>query len=260
MSDITLNHIHYNQLNSMSWCASAEIIPPSEPTLWPHVTDTLKPYRPLSSCHPSSKLSTLSWQYYHYESSLPLTPARASDRHLQQRVGVRLLLDALLKKLGIADPLDDSAYPYRLVNSGYYICFSHSGHSKLSNALAEHTPYDKVAVALSYSRSIGIDIEVQDISWKLVQRYYHPTEVTILSSLDEKQRQVVSKLLWQIKECFIKINQDTLAAGLGVPYLELLDELIAIQATNPLPDISFMKSHSDYQIVLLSPQKMVAVL
>jgi len=54
-------------------------------------------------------------------------PALARKQRQQQRQGVRQLLKELLKKLAIDDTLDESSFPYRLVNSQHYVCFSHTG-------------------------------------------------------------------------------------------------------------------------------------
>lgn len=137
---------------------------------------------------------------------------RPSKRH-NQRYGVRLLLQALLKELAIVDTLDETKFPYRLNHHSHYVCFSHS--------------VDKVAVAVSDKQAIGIDVEINKVAWQVARRYYHPSEIAILELLPIARRDYLVKLLWQIKESLIKINQHKLAAGLGVAYPALIKQLLA---------------------------------
>lgn len=163
----------------------------------------------------------------------------------QQRNGVRQLLQLLLDKLGITDSLDDSCFPYRLSNSRHYVCFSHS--------------VNKIAVVISTRRAIGIDIEVQDIAWHIAQRFYHPSEIAILAELPIEQRAIISKLLWQLKESFIKIHQYKLAQGLGLSYVSIIPELInSFDRDNRLPVI-INDSKTGYQIAILALQQTVIV-
>lgn len=137
----------------------------------------------------------------------------AYNRRQQQRQGVRLLLQKLMTKLAISDSLDESRFPYRLIESNYYVCFSHSA--------------DKVAVVISQRRAVGIDIESHNIAWSVVQRFYHANEIALLTALSDAHRTLIAKYLWQLKESFIKIHQYKLTQGLAIDYSPIITELLA---------------------------------
>lgn len=183
MSNLILNALEYTQLNTEAWYATAIV---------------------------NEEASVNNFLI------LSVTDAAYLKRQ-RQRQGVRLLLQTLLSKLDIIDKLDESQYPYRLMNSGYYVCFSHSDGADL---------IDKVAVALSHHRPIGIDIETQAVKWHVAERFYHATEMTRLVQLPFEQQMIVARYLWQIKESFIKIHQYTLAQGLGMDYTHIIPMLI----------------------------------
>lgn len=226
MLTLPLIDIHYTQLAPDTWCATAAL-------------SDLSLLRPLIS-------STESILY------------KKRRKRQQQRDGVRLLLQQMLIKLSINDILDESDYPYRLVNSGYYVCFSHSDDGLSVN---------KVAVAICRYRPIGIDIETQAVLWPIVQRFYHPAELTILSTLSMQQQSEAIKHLWQLKESFIKINNHKLAQGLGINYSAMIPTLIDKDtiAKNTVNDdfdrltIIETKPYTTHQIALLSYQQTLVV-
>lgn len=245
MPNLTFDYLCYTQLNSMTWCATAQFIVPSQLRLWSTVSKPLSPSTPFPSF---IDLRNLYWQIEPTNQQLSL-PQIAHNKRQQQRSGVRILLDTLLDKLGISDTLDESQFPYRLVNSHYYVCFSHS--------------QDKVAVVISHHRAVGIDIETQNIPWHVVQRFYHTAELSILAKLSEEQRILVSKRLWQLKESFIKIYQYKLAQGLGMDYSYLITNLILADDHSTI----ICDDHSDesdpsyqgYQILVLSEQQTIII-
>ncbi|GAA0321974.1 hypothetical protein GCM10009129_19760 [Psychrobacter aestuarii] len=140
------------------------------------------------------------------------------------------MLHHLLGTLGIVDALDEQRFPYRLVKTGKYVCFSHS--------------QTCVAVALSDMHPIGIDVETQAIDWRVAKRFYHADDVRQLQRLPIDKRAMVSLWLWQIKESFIKIHQYTLAQGLGVHYANLVAALIAISDEPTTPVSITLDSHT----------------
>ena len=72
------------------------------------------------------------------------------------------------------------------------------------------------------------------------------------------QRDIIAKLLWQIKESFIKIYQYTLAQGLGIDYAYLINDLIV--AMEKQPSLTVITDHKlSYQIAVLSTQQMIVV-
>jgi len=183
----------------------------------------------------------------------------------QQRTGVRLLLHSLLNKLEMIDTLNDASFPYRLANSQYYVCFSHTGaHNKvISNQHKKNKPFDyldnKVAVVISAHRPIGIDIEINAVKWQVAQRFYHANEIAVLQTLQTMQRDTAAKLLWQIKESFIKIHQYKLAQGLGIDYSYLIADLINGSGKKKPPLIVMKDTKSNYYIALLLSQQIVIV-
>ncbi|MDN5566056.1 MAG: 4'-phosphopantetheinyl transferase superfamily protein [Psychrobacter sp.] len=169
-----------------------------------------------------------------------------TSKRQNQRDGVRQLLQQLLTELAIVDTLDELAFPYRLSRHGYYVCFSHSA--------------DKVAVAISYQQAIGIDVEINTVAWKVAKRYYHASEIAILEILPIAKRDYLVKLLWQVKESLIKINQNQLTAGLGVPYTALARQLVE---NDTIANSSFTELNhhhaANHQLMILETQQTVIV-
>ncbi len=235
MQNLTLHDIHYTELDpvTMTWCATAEVRAPH-------------------SYHNQKKNTCLS------------APQIAYNQRQLQRMGVRLLLQALLEKLTITDSLDESSFPYRLIDSQNYVCFSHtSGHSEIATHIQNDRedsdiPYIKVAVIINSNRAAGIDIELNTVKWQVAQRFYHPKELTILQSMSLTQRNHVIKYLWQIKESFIKIHQYTLAQGLGMDYSAVIPNLIK-QPIENLPLLMINDVNNDYRITAISSQQTIIV-
>ena len=230
-----LHDILYTQLDpmTMTWCATAQV----------------RPIQP----------------YYDQAADAHLSaPQIARHQRQQQRAGVRLLLQALLKRLDIVDRLDESNFPYRLTHSQYYVCFSHTnGNNKNTTRMQNDIeksdiPYVKVAVVISRHRASGIDIEVKEVKWQVAKRFYHPKELAILQDMPIIKRDNVIKWLWQIKESFIKIHQYTLAQGLGMDYTAIIPHLIK-QSTDSLPLLTITDDNSGYRIAVIPSQQTVIV-
>ena len=264
MSTLKLRDIDYQQLDATTWYASAQIITPcflNYPVLLSDLPLLFHPNLLLDTS--VEKLRHMQWQYRIPTVSLS-TREIAHLQRQQQRTGVRLLLQSLLNKLEMIDILDDASFPYQLANSQYYVCFSHTGaHNKIiSNHHKKKKPFDyldnKVAVVISAHRPVGIDIEINTVKWLVAQRFFHANEMAILQTLPPMQRNVIAKLLWQIKESFIKVFQYKLAQGLGKDYSYLIADLIKGATSNsPLLDINDNKSN--YRIALLRHQQTVIV-
>ena len=268
MSTLKLRDIHYQQLDATTWYASAQIITPcflNYPVL---LSDLPLLFHPnLFSDTSVEKLRHMQWrqmQWYRIPTVSLSTREIAHRQRQQQRTGVRLLLQSLLNKLEMIDTLNDASFPYRLANSQYYVCFSHTGtHNKIisnqhkNENLFKHLD-NKVAVIISAYRPVGIDIEINAVKWNVAQRFYHANEMAILQTLPPMQRNIIAKLLWQIKESFIKVFQYKLAQGLGKDYSHLIADLIKGATSNsPLLDINDNKSN--YRIALLRHQQTVIV-
>ena len=262
MTTLHLTHVQFTQLQPMTWCATAQV---SESPYLRHKDLWSKSLRrPIDHATyistdiitdiSADKWCQYSWQYHLPPDSLSLRDMARTQRQ-RQRQGVRLLLKQLLNKLTLSETLDESAFPYRLVKSGHYVCFSHTGgKSKVISAPINST----VAVVISPHRPIGVDVEINNVAWHVAKRFYSDSEIAILHSLPTTQRDTIAKLLWQIKESFIKIHQYTLAQGLGIDYSYLINDLMAtgreLSALTVITD-----PNSPYQIAVSSTQQTVAV-
>ena len=253
MTTLHLTHIQHSQLAPSTWCITAhvsdalwsiDIIDLSETSVW------------LSSSMQAATipLSNVNW-YYRPEQRPLSTRKRALKQRRQQRQGVRKLLQRLLHVLNIQDGLDETSFPYRLNQHQYYVCFSHTGADNLRDS--------KIAVVISAKGPAGIDIEHNNIAWRVVQRFYSAQEVSTLQALPIDQRDCVTKLLWQIKESFIKVHQYTLAQGLGMNHASLIPQLIESSEKDMVFfDITAYQNTQQpngYRIALLPSQQTVIV-
>ncbi|MFZ2843044.1 4'-phosphopantetheinyl transferase family protein [Psychrobacter sp.] len=261
MQNSNLYHIQYTQLDPMTWCATAQVSTPVQSNNLDLLSTSLALLTPNRFSTFDINLCHFKW---HYQTSQTPLSVRTYDQRQQQRTGVRLLLQSLLNKLDITDSLDESDFPYRLINSQYYVCFSHTGaSSKKSPTTPKHeklldTVENKVAVILSRHRAVGIDIEINDIAWHVAQRFYHSNELTILQKLPMIQRDHIVKLLWQIKESFIKIHQYKLAQGLGMDYSSLILNLIN-SIKEDMPSKVITDYDANYHIALLPSQQTIII-
>ena len=262
MPTLNLHNIQYSQLDSMTWCATAQVTA-SCPLESLHLFSNPLLFNANLLNIDTDKFSHITWHYHISNVSLSARKI-AYEQRQQQRAGVRLLLQSLLNKLGIIDSLDDVSFPYRLVNSQYYVCFSHTGASSPNNSTQPNRekPFNgldnKVAVVISCHRPAGIDIETNNVEWRVAKRFYHTNEIAILQTLTITQRDTVAKLLWQIKECFIKIHQYTLAQGLGMDYSHLMTCLIN-SIKEKLPLLVFEDDKTKYHLAYLPEQQTVIV-
>lgn len=258
-----LTHTQYTQLAPTTWCATAQVndaLSPSFEELWRQSSWLLTSPISFLGFYDFGKLN---WWHYVSPTALSVHDTTHHQRQLQRK-GVRLLLQQLLDQLEINDALDESAFPYRLMDNNHYVCFSHTG-SKNKNDLnnhsdqATHQPINnKVAVIISRDRPVGIDIENNNVAWQVAQRFYSANEIDAIQALPMIQRDAITKLLWQIKESFIKIHQYTLAQGLGKDYDYLIAGLLnAIKEPSPLMVIPDIQSH--YHIAVLPAQQTIVI-
>ena len=263
MQNFNLYHIQYTQLDPTTWYATAQVNAPVQSNNLDLLTTSLALLTPNRFSTFDINLCHFKWHYQTSQTPLSVRDI-AYDQRQQQRTGVRLLLQSLLNKLNIMDSLDESDFPYRLMNSQYYVCFSHTGaSSKKSPTTPKHEKLldpvkNKVAVIISRHRAVGIDIEINDVAWQVAQRFYHPNEITILQTLPMIQRDHIVKLLWQIKESFIKIHQYKLAQGLGMDYSYLITHLIS-SSKEDVPFIVVTDYEANYHIALLPSQQTVII-
>lgn len=263
ISTLNLTHVQYTQLDPMTWCATAQVSECLSIDFQNLRNTSLRSViNPLSrvSFH---KLYKLNWHYY-LPSVILSTREIAQHQRQLQRKGVRLLLQQLLDELKLSDILDESNFPYRLIGSKYYVCFSHTG-TKTHNDMNKDSVQtintsskSKVTVVISQHRPIGIDIETNQVAWHVAQRFFSEHEMAALQALSPLQRKIIAKLLWQIKESFIKIYQYKLAQGLGIDYSYLIADLIHI-IREPLPLTVIADAKSDYRIAVLSVQQTIVI-
>ena len=263
MQNSNLHHIQYTQLDPMTWCATAQVSASVQSNNLDLLSTSLALWTPNRFNTFDINLCHFKW-YYQISQAAPSVRDIAYNQRQQQRTGVRILLQSLLNKLNIIDSLDESDFPYRLINSQYYVCFSHTGaSSKKSPTTPKHeknldTVENKVAVIISRHRTVGIDIEINEVAWHIAQRFYHSNELTILQTLPMIQRNHIVKLLWQIKESFIKIRQYKLAQGLGMDYSSVIAELINRSKEN-IPLVIVAGYDAKYDIALLSSQQTIII-
>ena len=255
MPTIPLTHIQHTQLDPTTWCMTARVSAPSfaidfsidsrdiwHPLSWAGFSDTVS--------IDTIRLDNIDW-HFHRQQTPPSARRIAHAQRQHQRQGVRKLLQVLLDNLEIDDTLDDSSFPYRLTDSKYYVCFSHTagGHKGNTDESLDKKigkiSYNQVAVVISHHRPAGIDIETSNVAWQVVTRFYSDNEIALLQAMPTSQRDMTAKFLWQIKESFIKINQHTLAQGLGKDYAYLIPSL----SSTHLPEIDVSRSDNNHHAI-----------
>ncbi len=259
ISTLSLTQLHYTQLDATTWCATAQ------------VSETLKVQQEEKIWQTAAFISHIArydftevnWQYHSATLTLSVRELAHKQRQLQ-RQGVRLLLKKLLNELNISDSLDESVFPYRLDNNGHYVCFSHTSSANKNSVnersalILDETLKSHVAVIVSRHRPVGIDVESHHVKWRVAQRFYSTDELTALESLPISQRDNLAKLLWQIKESFIKIHQYTLAQGLGMDYAALIPDLMCcLEGESTIQVVQCDLPH--YRIAILPNQQTIVI-
>ncbi len=134
----------------------------------------------------------------------------AEEKTQIQKKAVRSLLNKLVEHLSLCKKLDESKYPYQLISTQKFVCFTHSN--------------KQVAVVIS-SQNVGVDIELKAIPQRVINRYYHKDEINHLASKTSLEQELLGRWLWQYKECMVKIKQCTLAQSLGVNNIDVLKRM-----------------------------------
>ncbi|SJN25311.1 Phosphopantethiene-protein transferase domain family protein [Psychrobacter sp. JB385] len=259
ISTLSLTQLHYTQLDATTWCATAKV---SE-TFKAQQEKIIRQTAAFTSHIACYDFAELNWQHYSVAMTLSVRELAHKQRQLQ-RQGVRLLLKKLLSKLNINDSLDESSFPYRLNNNGYYVCFSHTSSANKSSvnersaSTLNETLESRVAVIISRHRPVGIDVESNHVKWRIAQRFYSINELSVLNSLPISQRDNLAKLLWQIKESFIKIHQYTLAQGLGMNYAALIPDLMCcLEGESTIQVVQCDLPH--YRVAILPNQQTIVI-
>ena len=259
ISTLSLTQLHYTQLDATTWCATAQV----SQTLKAQQEEKIWQTTAFTSHIARYDFTEVNWQYHSATLTLSVRELAHKQRQLQ-RQGVRLLLKKLLNELNISDSLDESGFPYRLSNNGYYVCFSHTSSANKNNVsersalTLNETLKSHVAVIITRHRPVGIDVESNNIKWRVAQRFYSTDELAALNLLPIIQRDNLAKLLWQIKESFIKIHQYTLAQGLGMDYAYLIPDLICY-LEEPLVTRVIQCQSPHYRIAILPNQQTVVI-
>ncbi|MGB3109987.1 MAG: 4'-phosphopantetheinyl transferase superfamily protein [Psychrobacter alimentarius] len=256
---MSLTQLHYTQLDAITWCATAQV----NETLKAQQEEKIWQTADFISHIARYDFTEVNWQYHSATLTLSVRELAHKQRQLQ-RQGVRLLLKKLLNELNISDSLDESGFPYRLSNHGHYVCFSHTSSANKNNVsersalTLNETLKSHVAVIVSRHRPVGIDVESNHVKWRVAQRFYSTDELTALESLPISQRDNLAKLLWQIKESFIKIHQYTLAQGLGMDYAALIPDLMCcLEGESTIQVVQCDLPH--YRVAILPNQQTIVI-
>lgn len=155
---------------------------------------------------------------------------QTSRHRLQQKKAqsarVRSLLQITMHRFDIVGEFHDHAHPYYIDSNKirYFVSFSHSD--------------NQVALIISLT-PCAIDIEVNDIKYSVVERYFHPNEIYLLTQFSSTDRQQLINILWRLKECRIKLIQDQLYTGMGA---DMSCYLTGIRPNS----INLIKNNDDY--------------
>lgn len=136
----------------------------------------------------------------------------SAEQSLQSKA-VRELLDIVLKHSSKQAILDESNFPYRLIDDNtpkQFVSFSHSN--------------DYVALIIS-PYPCGIDVETRAISQVVAQRFFSHHENLCLQAYPADTQATYRQMLWQLKESWIKLNGGTLTQGLGVDFGQYLTDI-----------------------------------
>lgn len=133
-------------------------------------------------------------EHYHdsYLMSSKLTPCNKIGSF-----ACRQLLKNLQQQINMPAELIETSFPYYFVvceRTRWYVSFSHS--------------HQHVAVLISRYPHIGIDVEDSTISEKVAMRFFSVDECQWLHSQPLADQTVYRGLLWRLKECYIKTQQN----------------------------------------------------
>lgn len=116
-----------------------------------------------------------------------------------QKTAVRHLLSHCMAGRFDGYQLNQTCYPYQITQknkSSFFVSFSHSGNS--------------VALIISPT-PCGIDIETNPVGYHIAKRFFHQNELRYIAGLANSEKDKATTLLWQIKECMVKLQNTTLS-------------------------------------------------
>lgn len=130
-----------------------------------------------------------------------------SKHKKHQSQAVRQLLQLTMQQYDLQGILDEGSFPYYIqADQRRFVSFSHSA--------------DQVALIIAPS-FCAIDIETCTISHRIAERHFHANEQKQLRPDDETAR----RILWRLKECYIKLYQDKLYTGMKRDFSEALAKI-----------------------------------
>lgn len=149
----------------------------------------------------------------------------------------RCLLTQLLDTLTIDGELIETNFPYYVMDDNgkaHFVSFSHSR--------------THIAVLLSNSPHIGVDIENKPVRCTVAQRYFAVNELNWLSTLPLEKQPTALNLLWTLKESLIKSqlsNHNRLFAGIR----QDMTQYLAIDDLNQLVNASELRCIKNKQLL-----------
>lgn len=123
---------------------------------------------------------------------------KSAQRQLQKKAIRQLLSLCMTDKFG-GYQLDEACHPYQIIQKNkpsFFVSFSHSG--------------NKVALIISPT-PCGIDIETNSVGYHIAKRFFHQNELRYIAGLANSEKDKATTLLWQIKECMVKLQNTTLS-------------------------------------------------
>lgn len=114
------------------------------------------------------------------------------------------------------------------------------------------------ALAVTRQGEVGIDIETaRNRSYlQIVERYFHPDEVTQLHNCEEAQREQLFYRLWTLKEAFFKATGTGISTGLEKVYFSFQGDEIA---THFSPVLNIQKNEWQFYQEFIATKTVVAV-
>lgn len=139
------------------------------------------------------------------------------EKRTSDHAAVRELCRLLLKRLNWDDSVDETSLPYRLTHAKNMVSYSHSN-QRVAVVIAKNNAATHDLVGL------GVDVEDNDVSMKVAKRFFAPSEVEWLETLESSKKQQATNLLWMAKEAYIKANNGKLLSGLKLDLADFTAE------------------------------------
>jgi 4'-phosphopantetheinyl transferase len=140
-----------------------------------------------------------------------------AERHIDPKQGARRLVAHGLKREVLSRYLHQAPQALKFVVQAHgKPVLRAPGHETWHFNLSHS--HDRLLLAISNSRSLGVDLECQDPTrpfLALAQRFFHPDELTTMRTLEEKAARRLFYRTWVAKEALLKAQGSGLKAGLA---------------------------------------------